>query len=79
MKLKQIWMWMATALTALAVGCATPDEEVGLDDGYGYVQFKLYKKASYVAPEDSTKAIVKHKKNSPNGPDIVILSPGLRL
>ena len=59
MKLKQIWMWMATALTALAVGCATPDEEVGLDDGYGYVQFKLYKKASYVAPEDSTKAIVK--------------------
>lgn len=27
-----------------------------MDDGYGYVQFKLYKKASYVAPESGTKA-----------------------
>lgn len=56
MKLKQIWMWMALAVVAMAVGCATPNDEVGLDDGYGYVQFKLYKKASYVAPAEGTRA-----------------------
>lgn len=49
-------MWALLCATSLAVGCTTPNEESGLDDGYGYVQFKLYKKASYVAPESGTKA-----------------------
>lgn len=40
---------------SLVVSCATPDEVV-LDDGYGYAQFKLYKKASYNT--EDTKAIV---------------------
>lgn len=42
-------------IMAFAASCATP-EEVVLDDGYGYAQFKLYKKASYDA--EGTKAIV---------------------
>jgi Leucine-rich repeat (LRR) protein len=37
-------------------GCTAPNEEIGMDDGYGYVQFKLYKKASYKSPESGTKA-----------------------
>ncbi len=56
MKLKQIWIWAIMCAATLMGGCTTPNEEEGLNDGYGYVQFKLYKKASYVAPEQSTKA-----------------------
>ncbi len=56
MKLNQIWIWALLCVASLAVGCTMPNEESGLDDGYGYVQFKLYKKASYVAPESGTKA-----------------------
>ena len=47
---------MTIALSAI-VGCTTEDD-LGVGDGYGYVQFKLYKKASYVAPEDGTRAVV---------------------
>ena len=46
---------LLVALMSLVVSCATPDEVV-LDDGYGYAQFKLYKKASYNT--EDTKAIV---------------------
>ena len=53
---RKIWMWALLCVASLAVGCTTPNEESGMDDGYGYVQFKLYKKASYVAPESGTKA-----------------------
>ena len=42
-------------IMVFAASCATP-EEVVLDDGYGYAQFKLYKKASY--DTEGTKAIV---------------------
>ncbi len=56
MKLKQIWIWALICVATLAGGCTTPNEEDGLEDGYGYVQFKLYKKASYVAPDKGTKA-----------------------
>ncbi|MBO5693694.1 MAG: DUF4458 domain-containing protein [Tidjanibacter sp.] len=52
MKLRKILMWvMLLSATLMAVGCSNPEDEFGLADGYGYVQFKLYKKASYVAPE----------------------------
>lgn len=53
---RKIWMWALLCVASLAVGCTMPNEESGLDEGYGYVQFKLYKKASYVAPESGTKA-----------------------
>ena len=53
---RKIWMWALLCVATLAVGCTMPNEESGMNDGYGYVQFKLYKKASYVAPEVGTKA-----------------------
>lgn len=46
----------AVLLVAFGTSCTTP-EEVILDDGYGHVQFKLYKEASYEAA-DNTRAIV---------------------
>lgn len=46
------------AILAGLTACATPEGELDWDDDYGYVQFKLYKKASYTAPEDGTRAIV---------------------
>lgn len=49
---------MALLAAVGAASCATPDEEFELDGDYGYAQFKLYKKASYVAPEQDTRAIV---------------------
>ena len=56
MKLRKIWIWALLGVMTLAGGCTEPDKESGFDDGYGHVQFKLYKKASYVAPEGGTKA-----------------------
>lgn len=48
MKLRQLALCIVAAIaSALAVGCASPEEEIVLDEGYGYVQFKLYKAASY--------------------------------
>lgn len=46
-------------IVAIMASCAS-SEEVALDDGYGHVQFKLYKQASYTPPTeaDNTKAIV---------------------
>ena len=60
MKLNKIYVWvLALAATMMASSCATPNEELLMDDSYGYVQFKLYKKASYTpAPEDATRALV---------------------
>lgn len=43
------------ALVVFMASCTTP-EEVGLDDGYGYVQFKLYKKVNDIPEEGTTKA-----------------------
>ena len=55
MKLKKLLVWaLAATLTALSVGCA-PDVDEGLDSGYGYAQFKLYKHASY---EPDSRALV---------------------
>lgn len=42
---------MLLSAALMAASCSTPEDELGLGDGYGYVQFKLYKKASHVAPE----------------------------
>lgn len=42
----------------LATACSTPDDELGLSDGYGYAQFKLYKKSSYEAAESATTRAV---------------------
>lgn len=47
---------LVSLVVALMSSCTEPFAE-GIDDGYGYVQFKLYKKASYT-PTDGTKAIV---------------------
>lgn len=58
MKIKQIWMWLAMMAAVLATGCANHDEEFEPNGDYGYAQFKLYKKASYVAPTEDTRAIV---------------------
>lgn len=46
------------AVAAIAMGCANDIDEGGLDSGYGYAQFKLYKSASYV-PE--ARAVVDGK------------------
>ena len=55
MKLKKLLVWaLTTTLAALSVGC-TADVEEGLDSGYGYAQFKLYKHASY---EPDSRAMV---------------------
>lgn len=58
MKLKQIYRWALIATAALVAACSAPEQEAGLDDGYGYAQFKLYKKASYNAPTEQSRAIV---------------------
>ena len=47
MKLRKLLVWALVAtLSTLWVGC-TNDVEEGLESGYGYAQFKLYKHASY--------------------------------
>ena len=60
MSFKYIWKWVIATIALFAVGCTTPDGESELGDGYGYAQFKLYKKASYVAPnsDDATRATI---------------------
>ena len=55
MKLKRFWIYALLCAALLAGGCTTPNEEVGLDDGYGYVQFKLFKKSSYQPSAQSTR------------------------
>ncbi|MBR2400335.1 MAG: DUF4458 domain-containing protein [Tidjanibacter sp.] len=59
MRIRQIWIWLTACAMFLTMSCTSVADEQSLDDGYGYVQFKLYKKASYVAPEtDATRAVV---------------------
>lgn len=50
---------MLSCVMLLAGSCTTPDGMVeGVESGYGYVQFKLYKKASYTAPQqEPTKSL----------------------
>ena len=46
--LKDSIIWAVALLSAFAVfGCAKVEEAGGYDQDYGYVQFKLYKEASY--------------------------------
>ena len=47
MKLKRIIAWMVVGLGLLTIGCSNEFVEPTLGEGYGYVQFKLYKAASY--------------------------------
>lgn len=42
-------------IVAIMASCASP-EEIGINDGYGYVQFKLYKKVADTQSESTTKA-----------------------
>ncbi len=62
MKLNKLFIWvLALSAVAMASSCASPEEEPIIDDSYGYVQFKLYKRASYTpAPEanEATRALV---------------------
>ena len=47
MKLRKLLVWaLAATLSTLGVGC-TNDVDEGMESGYGYAQFKLYKHASY--------------------------------
>ena len=47
MKLRKLLVWaLAATLSLLSVGC-TNDIDEGVESGYGYAQFKLYKHASY--------------------------------
>ncbi len=47
------WLLIAVAI-ATAVGCSNDDTIDNRDRGFGYVQFKLYKEASYEASSRST-------------------------
>ncbi len=56
--LKGIAATLVVVLASLLAACTAPDDEIVLDDGYGYAQFKLYKKSSYYSEAEGTKAIV---------------------
>lgn len=54
MKFSRFSIYLTLALAFLFASCAKQEQPAGIDKDYGYVQFKLYKEASY----DATKAVV---------------------
>ncbi len=58
MKRLKFSVWMCAILAAMAwmVGCSEEEAIDNRDTDYGYVQFKLFKEASYVAPSRAIKS-----------------------
>ena len=54
MKFSRFSIYLTLALAFLFASCAKQELPAGADKDYGYVQFKLYKDASY----EQTKAVV---------------------
>ena len=66
MKLLKIFVAAILALAAaLTGGCSDDDGIDNRDLDYGYVQFKLYKEASYDALSPATAAPLRHRNGMP--------------